>query len=90
MTMRYDRALTVDELAREPDSTIDFSDMPELDDGFFQEASILNPDGTRTVRLRIKEAVLQAFKATGDDYPDAMATALEAYARAHLKVQGAA
>lgn len=40
----YDRPLTLEELANQPDSTIDYSDIPELGDDFWKNAKLVYPD----------------------------------------------
>ena len=82
MTKRYDRALTVQELAERPDHAIDFSDIPELGDEFWQKATLVQPDRTQSVTLRVKRSVLDAYKAEGKGYQTRMNAVLETYARA--------
>ncbi len=45
MVRRYSRPLTIDEMASRPDADIDFGDIPELDDAFWNRAK-LTPPGT--------------------------------------------
>ena len=44
MKKRYDRELTVAELAAMPDSDIDYSDIPEANDPFWSKAKVNMPD----------------------------------------------
>ena len=50
---------------RRKDEDIDFSDVPELDDGFWREAKLVEPDRTVQITLRVKGSVLAHFKASG-------------------------
>jgi uncharacterized protein (DUF4415 family) len=54
-------------LAEMDDDTIDISDIPELDDEFFQNAELRVP-AKQPVTLRIDEDVLVWFKAQGRGY----------------------
>ena len=40
---KYDRALTLEELAKLPDSEIDTSDIPELDEEVWKNAKVVDP-----------------------------------------------
>lgn len=81
MNKRYDRPLTPDELAAQPDADIDYSDIPELDESFWQNARLVEPEGTQQVTLRVKKSVLERFKATGKGYQTRMNAVLESYAQ---------
>jgi uncharacterized protein (DUF4415 family) len=85
MKTRYDKPLSAAELAAIPDEEIDFSDTPELDESFWQNATLVEPDKTQLVTLRIKRSVLEAYKAQGRGYQTKMNAVLETYARAQLK-----
>ena len=62
------KPLTPQEIAQVEDSDIDFSDIPELDTDFWNNAEIVQPDTTQPVTLRIKKSVLEYFKAGGKGY----------------------
>ena len=81
MRKRYDKELTVQELAALRDEQIDTSDIPELDEAFWREAKVVEPEGTVQVTLRVKRSVLQTFRATGKGYQSRMNAVLESYAR---------
>ena len=68
-----------------PDPAIDYSDIPELGDDFWREARLVRPDLTRPVTLRVKQSVLDAYRATGKGYQTRMNAVLETYARTVLK-----
>lgn len=81
MKKRYDRELTLEELAALPDDQIDTGDIPELDENFWKNATLVEPDTTQQVTLRVKKSVLDAFKATGKGYQTRMNAVLESYIR---------
>lgn len=81
MKKRYDRPMTAVEIAAIPDSDIDFSDVPDLDDDFWRNARLVEPDRTQSVTLRIKKSVLETYKAQGKGYQTRMNAVLESYAR---------
>lgn len=85
MKPRYDKPLAPEALAVIKDDAIDFSDIPELDETFWQNARLVEPDKTQLVTLRIKRSVLEAYKAQGRGYQTRMNAVLETYARAQLK-----
>ena len=62
----------IETLATMPDEQIDTSDIPELDDQFWANAQLVEPDGTQQVTLRVKKSVLEAYKATGKGYQTRM------------------
>jgi len=81
MTKRYSKELTPAELAALEDDLIDTSDIPDLDETFWKNAQLVEPEGTTQVTLRVKKSVLQTYKATGKGYQTRMNAVLEAYAR---------
>ena len=85
MTKRYARPMTPDEIAAVPDSEIDFSDVLELDEAFWTNARLVEPDRTQSITLRVKTSVLDAYKRQGRGYQTRMNAVLESYARAMLK-----
>ena len=85
MTNRYDRELTLEELAARPESEIDYSDIPPLDETFWKNARVVYPATTKSVTLRMKQSVLEAFKAQGKGYQTRMNAVLESYALTMLK-----
>ena len=78
----YDRALTPAEIAATNDESIDFSDIAELDDAFWQQAELVEPDLTEQITLRVKRSVLAYFKASGKGYQTRINRVLESYVRA--------
>jgi len=78
---RYAGPLSPEQLAAMPDSHIDYSDIPELDETFWKNATLIEPEGTQQVTLRVKKSVLEAYKSTGKGYQTRMNAVLESYAR---------
>jgi uncharacterized protein (DUF4415 family) len=81
MKKRYERELSLEELAKLSDEDIDFSDIPELGEDFWKNAVLVMPDKTQSVTLRIKKSVLDAYKAAGKGYQTRMNAVLESYAK---------
>ncbi len=68
------------------DKDIDYSDIPETDEAFWQNAEWVEPDRTEHVTLRIKKSVLDHFKAGGKKgYQTRMNAVLKSYVRAQQK-----
>ena len=68
-------------LAARTDEQIDYADIPELDDAFWRNATLVGPDRTQPVTLRVKTSVLEAFKAQGKGYQTRMNAVLKSYVR---------
>ena len=62
-----------------PDDVIDTSDIPELDDDFWENARRIVPENY----LQIEPEVLEWFKGQGQDYHARINTVLRAYMEAH-------
>ena len=62
-----------------PDDTIDTSDIPELDDDFWENAQRIVPENY----LQIEHEILEWFKGQGQDYHDRINTVLRTYMEAH-------
>lgn len=69
------------ELAGRTDDQIDYGDIPELGNDFWANASVVEPEGTQQVTLRVKKSVLEAYRKTGKGYQTRMNAVLESYAR---------
>ena len=64
------------------DGGIDFSDIPELDAEFWENAKHVRRPKTELVTLRVKKDVLDHFKAAGTKgYQTRMNAVLESYVR---------
>ena len=78
----YDKALTPAQIAMVKDEDIDFSDVPELGEDFWREATLVEPDRSEQVTMRIKRSVLDYFRAGGKGYQTRINRVLESYVRA--------
>ena len=79
---RHKKALDPTEIAAIEDAAIDFGDIPELDEAFWQEARLVEPDRTEQITLRVKRSVLDHFRAPGKGYQTRINRVLESYVRA--------
>ena len=85
-TMRkHDKPLTPRQIVAVKDQDIDCSDIPELDDDFWRNAELVEPDRTEQITLRVKRSVLAYFRASGKGYQSRMNRVLESYVRAQRK-----
>ena len=50
------------------DEEIDYSDIPELDEAFFEKAVIVLPQPKASVSIRLDQEVLDWFKSQGKGY----------------------
>ena len=78
----YEKPLTPRQIASMKDENIDFSDISELDETFWQQAELVEPDLTDQITLRVKRSVLAYFKAPGKGYQTRINQVLESYVRA--------
>ncbi|HEX7316916.1 MAG TPA: BrnA antitoxin family protein [Pyrinomonadaceae bacterium] len=65
------------------DEEIDTSDIPPLDETFFDGARLRLPAKTVSVTLDVDADVLEWFKAQGEDFQARVNAALKIYAEAH-------
>jgi uncharacterized protein (DUF4415 family) len=72
-------------LATLPDERIDSSDIPELGEDFFREATVRMPKGKRQVSIRVDSDVLDWFKRQGKGYQTRINAVLRAYVRARRR-----
>lgn len=66
------------------DEDIDYSDIPELDESFWVNAKLVEPDTTEHVTLQIKKSVLNHFKAKG---AKGYQTRINAVLKSHVRAQ---
>ncbi len=67
------------QLASRSDDEIDYSDIPELSDSFFENARLSAPVAKSQVTMRLDDDVLAWFKAQGKGYQTRMNAVLKAY-----------
>jgi len=80
---RYEKERTAEELAALPDDQIDYSDIPELDDDFWENAKIVVPPGKERITFRVDRAVLEYFRKDGPGYQTRMNAVLRSFVEAH-------
>ncbi len=73
------------EISAVEDNEIDFSDIPELGDGFWREAELVEPGRTEQITLRVKRSVLEHFRAPGKGYRTRMNRVPESYVRSQCR-----
>ena len=89
MSGHGDDPLTPEQIATAKDESIDFNDIPELDDEFWEQAEIVEPDRTDQITIRVKRSVLAYFKAPGKGYQTRMNHVLESYVRHRTGIRAA-
>ena len=67
------------EIENLPDDMIDTSDIPELDNDFWENARRIVPENY----LQIEQEILEWFKGQGQDYHARINTVLRSYMEAH-------
>lgn len=82
---KHAKELTADEINNLNDADIDFSDIPKLDKNFWDNAKLVTPDNTAQVTLRVKNSVLNYFKASGKGYQTRINQVLESYIRSQTQ-----
>ncbi|MCC6169642.1 MAG: BrnA antitoxin family protein [Caldilineaceae bacterium] len=76
---RYKKPLTAKELADLPDEAIDYSDIPELGEEFWQNAQLVMPEAKERITLRVDREVVEYFRAGRHGYQTRMNAVLRAY-----------
>ena len=77
----YKQTLEPAEIATVDDAAIDFDDIAQLDDAFWREAELVEPDRAEQITLRVKRSVLDHFRASGKGYQTRINRVLESYVR---------
>ncbi|MEE8057018.1 MAG: BrnA antitoxin family protein [Pseudomonadales bacterium] len=65
------------------DEDIDYSDIPELDDAFWEGARVVMPPGKKQLTLRLDADILDWMKAQGKGYQSRINAILRTYYEAH-------
>lgn len=84
----FKKELTARELSALPDEQIDYSDIPELDDTFWEKARPFDPGTQQFVMLNMDKEILDFFQKKGPGYLDHMHAVLKAYVLAQLPPPG--
>lgn len=84
---RFERPLEPAAIRAIQDDDIDFSDVPELDETYWREARLIEPDRTEQISLRVRRSVLQWFKRPGKGYQTRINRVLETYVQAQRETE---
>ena len=84
-TMGKSKVQRLEDIESIPESKIDYSDIPELDDSFWSNAKIEYPENKKPVTLRLDKDVLDWFKSAGKGYQTRINAVLKSYMEAHRK-----
>ena len=76
------RLKRIEEIA---EKKIDYSDIPELNDSFWNNAKIEYPENKKPITLRVDRDILEWFKSTGKGYQTRINAILRSYVEAHKK-----
>lgn len=66
-----------------PDDEIDTSDIPLLDETFFDRAKLRLPEGTVSVMVNVDEEIIEWYQKQGGSFQGLLNTALRDYAESH-------
>ena len=83
----FDKPLEPQQIGAVKDESPDFSEIPELDEHFWREAKLVEPDRTEQISLRVRWSVLQWFKRPGKGYQTRINRVLETYVRARREAE---
>lgn len=85
MKKRYDKELSVKELAAMKDEDIDFSDIPEADEQFWKKATVRMPGDRPKAHLNVRfdADIVEWFRAQGRGYQTRMNAVLRSFYEAH-------
>ena len=72
-------AARLKELQSRSDENIDYSDIPEFDDTFFETAALVTPAAKTQITVRLDRDVLEWFRGQGKGYQTRMNAVLKAY-----------
>ena len=84
MTISHKR---LEELQNIPDTEIDTSDIPELDDHFWANAKMVTPVTKQAVSIRLDSDILDWFKRQGKGYQSSINNVLRTYVN-HQQTKG--
>ncbi len=70
-------------LAKRSDESIDYSDIPELDASFWQNANVVLPEKKERLTVRFDADIVSWFKQQGKGYQTRMNAVLRSYYEAH-------
>ncbi|AOY83202.1 BrnA antitoxin family protein [Moorena producens JHB] len=69
----------LEEIKTIPDSAIDTSDIPELDDHFWENATMVKPITKKAISIRLDSDIIDWFKSQGKGYQSSINNVLRTY-----------
>ncbi len=75
----------LEEIQNIPDSAIDTSDIPELDEKFWENAKKVKPISTTAISIRLDNDILEWFEGQGKGYQTLINTVLRSYVQTQQK-----
>ena len=69
------------------DKDIDYSDIPELDDAFWEKARVVVPPEKKRITIRLDRDVVDYFQSQGAGYQTRMNAVLKSYVE-HVRGKG--
>ncbi|NEO38330.1 MAG: BrnA antitoxin family protein [Moorea sp. SIOASIH] len=75
----------LEEIKTIPDSDIDTSDIPELDDHFWENAKMVKPITKKAISIRLDSDIIDWFKSQGKGYQSSINNVLRTYVNHQLK-----
>jgi uncharacterized protein (DUF4415 family) len=69
----------IKKIASKKDSTIDYSEIAELDESFWKKAKLVEPETKQAVSLRLDSDILKWFKKQGKGYQSLINAVLKTY-----------
>lgn len=69
----------LEEIKNIPDESIDTSDIPELDDHFWETAKMVKPITKKAISIRLDSDILDWFKGQGKGYQSLINNILRSY-----------
>ena len=72
----------LEEIQNIPDSAIDTSDIPELDDNFWENAKMVKPAPKIAESISLDKDILEWFKNQGEGYQELINHVLRSYIKA--------
>lgn len=79
---KYTEPLTAKQMEELPDAEIDYSDIPELDEEFWENAKLVMPETKERITLRVDKETVDFFRGGGHGYQTRMNAVLRAYVQA--------
>lgn len=76
-------------LKKMKDEEIDYSDIPPLDESFFDKATVVLPQPKDRITLRLDHDIVKFFKSFGKGYQTRMNAVLKAYVKNKQKRKSA-